>query len=313
MNFMKINNKYPFWIIILAALFLLLLPFMTSFKALASQMLIFGIIAIGYDIVFGYTGLLSFGHAAFFGLGAYGTGLSLIHLSVPGLLAILIGIIISLLVAFPIGYLAIRRRGIYFAMTTMAFAQMIYFIAFKWRSLTGGDDGLHGVPRPHVGPIDLSSELTLYYFILFFFIVSVILGIRIVNSPFGKILECLRENEDRARSVGFSPARFKIMSFVISASFAALAGGLYALLQNFVPLFTLSLDTSGDIVLMILIGGKGTLYGPIMAAMALIFMKNLLSSSTNIWPLFLGLLFVVSVMTFRQGIFKELNERLLKF
>lgn len=309
---MKIYNKYPLWIIILAALFLLLLPFMTSFQALASQMLIFGIIAIGYDIVFGYTGLLSFGHAAFFGLGAYGTGLSLIHLSVPALLAILIGIIISLLVAFPIGYLAIRRRGIYFAMTTMAFAQMIYFIAFKWRSLTGGDDGLHGVPRPHVGPIDLSSELALYYFILFFFIVSVILGIRIVNSPFGKTLECLRENEDRARSVGFSPARFKIMSFVISAFFAALAGGLYALLQNFVPLFALSLDTSGDIVLMILIGGKGTLYGPIMAAMALIFLKNLLSSSTNIWPLFLGLLFVVSVMTFRQGIFKELNERLLK-
>jgi len=312
MNFIKINNKYSFWILILGALFLLLLPFMTSFKALASLMLIFAIIAIGYDIVFGYTGLLSFGHAAFFGVGAYGTGLSLIHLSVPVLLAILIGIIISLLVAFPIGYLAIRRRGIYFAMTTMAFAQMIYFIAFKWRSLTGGDDGLHGVPRPHLGPIDLSSELTLYYFILFFFIVSVILGVRIVNSPFGKTLECLRENEDRARSIGFSPARFKIISFVISAFFAALAGGLYALLQNFVPLFALSMDTSGDIVLMILIGGKGTLYGPIMAAMALIFLKNLLSSSTNIWPLFLGLLFVISIMTFRQGVFKELKERLLK-
>jgi branched-chain amino acid transport system permease protein len=312
MNFMKINNKYSFWIIILAISFLLLLPFMTSFKALASQMLIFAIIAIGYDIVFGYTGLLSFGHAAFFGLGAYGTGLSLIHLSVPALLAILIGIIISLLVAFPIGYLAIRRRGIYFAMTTMAFAQMIYFIAFKWRSLTGGDDGLHGVPRPHLGPINLSSELTLYYFILFFFIVSVILGIRIINSPFGKTLECLRENEDRARSIGFSPTRFKMMSFVISAFFAALAGGLYALLQNFVPLFALSLDTSGDIVLMILIGGKGTLYGPIMAAMAFVFLKNLLSSSTDIWPLFLGLSFVISVMTFRQGVFKELKERLLK-
>jgi len=309
---MDIHDKHSYWIIILAAVFLLLLPFMTSFRALASQMLIFGIIAIGYDIVFGYTGLLSLGHAAFFGVGAYGTGLSLIHLSVPTLLAILIGIMISLLVAFPIGYLAIRRRGIYFAMTTMAFAQMIYFIAFKWRALTGGDDGLHGVPRPHWGPIDLSSELTLYYFILFFFIISVILGMRIVNSPFGKALECLRENEDRARSIGFSPTRLKILSFVISASFAALAGGLYALLQNFVPLFTLSLDISGDIVLMTLIGGKGTLYGPIMAAMALVFLKNLLSSSTNIWPLFLGLLFVLSVMIFRQGVFKELLERLLR-
>jgi branched-chain amino acid transport system permease protein len=310
---MKINNKYSFWIIILAISFLLLLPFMTSFKGLASQMLIFAIFAIGYDIAFGYTGLLSLGHAAFFGVGAYGTGLSLIHLSVPAFLAILIGIIISLLIAFLIGYLAIRRRGIYFAMVTLAFAQMVYFIAFKWRSLTGGDDGLHGVPRPHLGPIDLSSELALYYFILFFFIVSVILGIRIIRSPFGKTLECLRENEDRARSIGFSPARFKLMSFVISAFFGALAGGLYALLQNFVPLFTLSLDTSGDILMMTLIGGKGTLYGPIMAAMALVFLKNLLSSSTNIWPLFLGLLFVISIMTFRQGVFKELKERLLKF
>lgn len=310
---MKINNKYSFWIIILAISFFLLLPFMTSFKGLASQMLIFAIFAIGYDIAFGYTGLLSLGHAAFFGVGAYGTGLSLIHLSVPAFLAILIGIIISLLIAFSIGYLAIRRRGIYFAMVTLAFAQMVYFIAFKWRSLTGGDDGLHGVPRPHLGPIDLSSELALYYFILFFFIVSVILGIRIIRSPFGKTLECLRENEDRARSIGFSPARFKLMSFVISAFFGALAGGLYALLQNFVPLFTLSLDTSGDILMMTLIGGKGTLYGPIMAAMALVFLKNLLSSSTNIWPLFLGLLFVISIMTFRQGVFKELKERLLKF
>jgi branched-chain amino acid transport system permease protein len=313
MTFMKISGRYSLWVIIIAVLFLLFLPFVTSFKALASQMLIFAIVAIGYDIVFGYTGLLSLGHAAFFGLGAYGTGLSLIHFSVPVPLALLIGIVLSLLIAFPIGYLAIRRRGIYFAMTTMAFAQMIYFIAFKWRSLTGGDDGLHGVPRPHLGPINLGSELALYYFILFCFIVSVILGIRIIRSPFGKTLECLRENEDRARSIGFSPARFKLMSFAISAFFTSLAGGLYALLQNFVPLFTLSLDTSGDIVLMILIGGKGTLYGPIMAAMALIFLKNLLSSSTNIWPLFLGLLFIVSVMTFREGVFKELKEKLLKW
>jgi len=310
---MNINVKCFFGFIILAGLFLLFLPFITPYKALASQMLVFAIFALGYDIAFGYTGLLSFGHAAFFGLGAYGTGLSLIHLLIPAPLAILIGVIISSLMAFPIGYLSIRRRGIYFAMVTLAFAQMIYFIAFKWRSLTGGDDGLHGVPRPPLGPINLSSEVALYYFILFFFILSVILGIRIINSPFGKTLECLRENEDRARSIGYNPTRFKLISFVISAFFAGLAGGLYTLLQNFVPLFSLSLDTSGDIVLMTLIGGMGTLYGPIMGAMALIFLKDLLSTYTNIWPLFLGLLFVVSVMTFRKGVFKELKERLLKF
>jgi branched-chain amino acid transport system permease protein len=310
---MKIFSKYTFWIIILALLFFLCLPFITPYKGLASQMLVFAIFAMGYDIAFGYTGLLSFGHAAFFGLGAYSTGLSLIHLSIPAPLAILIGVIISSMIAFPIGYLSIRRRGIYFAMVTLAFAQMLYFIAFKWRSLTGGDDGLHGVPRPPIGPINLSSEVALYYFILFFFILSVILGIRIINSPFGKTLECLRENEQRAKSIGYNPTRFKLISFVMSAFFAGLAGGLYALLQNFVPLFSLSLDTSGDIVLMTLIGGMGTLYGPIMGAMALIFLKDLLSTYTNIWPLFLGLLFVVSVMTFRKGVFKELKERLLKF
>ena len=310
---MKINNKSIFWFIIPAGLLLLFLPFITPYKALASQMLVFAIFAIGYDIAFGYTGLLSFGHAAFFGLGAYGTGLTLIHLSIPAPLALLIGIVISLLVAFPIGYLSIRRRGIYFAMVTLAFAQMIYFIAFKWRGLTGGDDGLHGVPRPPLGPVDLRSEIVLYYFILFFFILSVLLGIRIIKSPFGKTLECLRENEDRARSIGYNPTRYKLISFVISASFAGLAGGLYALLQNFVPLFTLGLDLSGDIVLMTLIGGMGTLYGPIMGAMGLILLKDLLTSHINIWPLFLGLLFVVSIMTFRRGVFKELKEKFLTF
>ena len=310
---MKTSRKYTILAVILISLFFLFLPLMTPYKGLASQMLIFAIFAIGYDIAFGYTGLLSFGHAAFFGVGAYATGLTLIHLSIPAPVAILFGVIISLLVAFPIGYLSIRRRGIYFAMVTLAFAQMLYFIAFKWRSLTGGDDGLHGVPRPPLGPINLSSELVLYYFILFFFILSVILGIRIIHSPFGKTLECLRENEQRARSVGYNPTRFKLISFAISACFAGLAGGLYALLQNFVPLFALGLDISGDIVLMTLIGGMGTLYGPIMGAMALVFLKDLLSTHTNIWPLFLGLLFVVSVMTFRKGVFKELKERLLKF
>jgi branched-chain amino acid transport system permease protein len=313
MDSMKINSIYSLWFFILAGLFLLFLPFITPYKALASQMLVFAIFAIGYDIAFGYTGLLSFGHAAFFGLGAYGTGLTLIHLSIPAPLAILIGIMISLLVAFPIGYLSIRRRGIYFAMVTLAFAQMIYFIAFKWRSLTGGDDGLHGVPRPPLGFIDLRSELVLYYFILFFFILSIILGIRIIQSPFGKTLECLRENEERARSIGYNPTRYKLISFIISAFFAGLAGGLYALLQNFVPLFSLGLDISGDVVLMTLIGGMGTLYGPVMGAMGLVFLKDLLTTSTNIWPSFLGLLFVVSVMTFRKGVFKELRERFLKF
>lgn len=309
---MKIRGKTTAWV---GASFLLLLalPFITPYKALASQMLIFAIFAIGYDIIFGYTGLLSFGHAAFFGVGAYTSGLCLIHFPIPVPVAIALGTLSGMIVAVPIGYLSIRRHGIYFAMVTLAFAQMIYFIAFKWRGLTGGDDGLHGVPRPPLGPIKLESEIVLYYFILFFFMLSVVLGIKIITSPFGKTLQCLRENEERARSIGYDPIKFKIISFVISAFFAALAGGLYAVLQNFVPLFTLHLDTSGDIVLMTLIGGMGTLYGPIMGAMVLVFLKDVLSSYLNIWPLILGLLFVISVSTFRKGVFKELKEKFLKF
>ena len=198
-------------------------------------------------------------------------------------------------------------------MVTLAFAQVVYFIAFKWRGLTGGDDGLHGVPRVAFGPVDLSSELVFYYFILFFFILSAATAIRIINSPFGKTLQALRENERRAMSVGYNPATYKLTSFVVSACFAGLAGGLYALLQNFVPLYTLSMDTSGDIVLMTLIGGMGTLYGPVMGAMGIVLFKDILSTYLNIWPMILGLLFVVSVMTFRKGVFKEIKEKFLKF
>jgi len=298
--------------LVLGAILLLVLPFLTPYKALASQMLIFAIFAIGFDIVFGYTGLLSFGHAAFFGAGAYTTGLVLIHFSVPAPVAILAGVLASLILAIPIGFFSIRKSGIYFAMVTLAFAQVVYFIAFKWRGLTGGDDGLHGVPRVAFGPFDLGSELVFYYFILFFFVVSVGAAVKIINSPFGKTLQALRENEKRAMSVGYNPATYKLTSFVVSACFAGLAGGLYALLQNFVPLYTLNMDTSGDIVLMTLIGGMGTLYGPVMGAMGIVLFKDILSTYLNIWPMILGLLFVVSVMTFRKGVFKEIKEKFLK-
>ncbi|MFH1034793.1 MAG: branched-chain amino acid ABC transporter permease [Pseudomonadota bacterium] len=298
--------------IVIGLAWLALAPFLVPYQALASQMLIFAIFAIGYDILFGYTGMLAFGHAAFFGLGAYGTGLALLHWGGLSLASLLVGVALAVLVAVPLGYLSIQRHGIYFAMVTMAFAQLIYFIAFQWRTLTGGDDGLHGVPRPALGPLDLSSDLTLYYFILVLFIGCLALGLRIINSPFGKALQALRENENRAMSVGYDPRQYKIISFVISAGFAGLAGGLYAILQNFVPLFTLGMDISGDIVLMTLVGGMGTIYGPIIGAMGLVYIKDILSSQTDVWPLIMGLLYVVSVMTFRRGVVKEIGERLFK-
>ena len=291
---------------------LVVAPYLVPYQALATQMLIFAIFAVGYDILFGYTGMLSFGHAAFFGLGAYGTGLSLIHLTSAIPLAMLLGILLAVAVAVPIGILSIQRHGIYFAMVTLAFAQLIYFIAFQWRSLTGGDDGLHGVPRNALGPFDLSSDLVFYYFAMLVFVAALLLGVRIIRSPFGRTLQALRENPDRAMSVGYHPQRYKLISFTISAAFAALAGGLYALLQNFVPLFSLGLDVSGDIVLMTLVGGMGTIYGPVIGAMAIIYIKDLLSSYTDVWPLIMGILYVLSVMTFRRGVVKELKERIFK-
>jgi branched-chain amino acid transport system permease protein len=294
---------------LMAGLFLLL-PFLTPYHSLATEMLIFAIFAVGYDILFGYTGLLSFGHAIFFGMGAYTTGLVLVRLVPSLLLALASAITLSVGMSFLIAFLSIRKRGIYFVMITLAFCQMVYFIAFKWTGLTGGDNGLHGVPRTSFGPINLNSELPFYFFILTLFLLSVLVAFRIVNSPFGRVLRALKENEDRARSVGYNTTRFKTIAFMISAFFASLAGGLYAVHSNFVPLDTLSINMSGDVVIMTLLGGIGTLYGPILGAMLVVYLKNLLSNWVGNWNLILGAVFIVSVLTVRQGVFPVLFSKL---
>jgi len=288
----------------------ILLPFLTPYTALASEMLIFALFAMAYDIVLGYSGMLSFGHATFFGLGAYGTGIMLVHLNAPLFVAILVGVSLSFLAAWPIGYLSIRRRGIYFAMVTLAFAQMFYFIAFKWTSLTGGDDGLQKIPRPPVGPFRLESELGLYYFILIFVVASMILALRIVNSPFGKTLQAMRENENRARSIGFNIWRFKLIAFVISAFFSGLAGCFYALLLNYVPLGSMHWATSGEVVMMTIVGGMGTLFGPMLGAIAVVLLRDIIGSYTESWNLIMGILFMAAVLSFRRGILGFLKERL---
>jgi branched-chain amino acid transport system permease protein len=301
-----------YWFVFPVGILLVILPFVTPYRSLASEMLIFAIFALGFDIVFGYTGLLSFGHAMFFGIGAYGTALVLIKF-IPSLFAgLLVSAILAQAVAFIVGFLSIKRRGIYFVMITLAFCQMLYFIAFKWTGLTGGDSGLHGVPRTSFGPFDLNNEITFYFFILLMFFLSVLLAVRIVNSPFGRVLKCLKDNEDRARSIGYDTYRFKLISFMISAFFSSLAGGLYAVHLNFVPLDTLSIHTSGDVVIMALVGGIGTLYGPIFGAMAIIYLKNILSNWLGNWNLIMGIIFIVSVLTVRQGILPALKGRLRK-
>jgi len=305
---MLLRNRW-IWVF-LSILVLAFLPFLTPHYSVASEMLIFAVFALGYDILFGYTGLPSFGHAIFFGIGAYGLGLLCINLHFPFIFGLLGACFLSLLSALIVGLLSIRRKGVYFAMVTLAFCQLVYFIAFKWTSLTGGENGLHGVNRPSFGPIRLESEIHFYYFILCIFIVSLLMALRIVHSPFGRVLLSIKNNEDRAKSVGFDTARFKLMAFLLSAFFAALAGGLYALHLNFVPVETLGLIMSGDVVLMGLVGGIGTLYGPIFGAMLLTYLKNVLSNWTEQWNLIIGILFIFCVLTFRKGIAGELKEKL---
>jgi len=300
------RNFYKGLFFTAAAAFLIVLPFLTPTYSLATEMLIFAIFALGFDILFGYTGLLSFGHAIFFGLGAYATGIVLVRVIPSLFVALAVGIGLSLVISYVVAFLSIQKRGIYFVMITLAFCQMFYFIGFKWTSLTGGDNGLHGVPRTSFGPVDLNSEITLYFYVLILFLLSVFIAYRIVNSPFGRVLKALKDNEDRARSVGYDTTTFKTAAFVISALFGSLAGGLYAVHSNFVPIDTLSINTSGDVVIMALLGGIGTLYGPVLGAMLVVYLKNLLSNWLGNWHLVLGGIFILSVLTVRQGIFPVL-------
>jgi branched-chain amino acid transport system permease protein len=281
----------------------LVFPHLAPYEALASEVLIYALFAMSYDLVLGYGGMLSFGHAAFFGIGAYSTGIILIKLfpSIP--VALAGAVAISSLAALFVGYASIRRHGIYFTMVTLAFAQMFYFIAFKWTGLTGGDDGLQGVPRPKLGPIDIHSEMNLYYFILALVALSMVVIVRIVHSPLGTTLQALRENRDRAMSIGYNVDRFRLMAFVISGFFSGLAGGLYALLLNMVPLGSLHWTTSGEVVVMNITGGMGTLFGPAIGAVVIVLLRDIISSYTDSWSLFMGLIFMLVVFGLRGGIF----------
>jgi len=304
------NWFHRYWFILPTSFFLVILPFIVPYTSLASEMLIFAIFALGYDILLGYTGLLSFGHAMFFGIGAYITAIVLKRLILSTFVSLTLSMLLAMLVALLVGALSLKRRGIYFVMLTLAFNQMFYFIAFQWRDLTGGDSGFHGVPRPKIGFIDLNEELYFYFFVCCIFIILVLFAIRIVSSPFGQVLKAIKNNEERAMSIGYNVYAFKLISFILSSLFASLAGGLYAIHLNFVPLDTLSINTSAEVVIMAILGGIGTLYGPVFGAMLLVYLKNILSNWVTYWNLIIGILFVVSVLSVRQGFLPLLKEKL---
>jgi branched-chain amino acid transport system permease protein len=296
-------------ILILISIFAL--PFIVR-PAIASEIWIFAIFGLGLNLLLGYTGLLSFGQSTFFGSAAYVAGWLLKHYAINVFLALGIGVGVGALSALLVGYLCVQRSGLYFIMLTFALNQLFYFIAYQWTSVTGGEDGMPGVPRPEFLGVDFKNPLNYYAFVSLVFLFFLYLMKRIVESPLGKILVAIRENEVRAGAVGYNVPRFKLLAFVIGGAFSGAAGVLYAMLFGIVPLESISFVTSGNVVFATLIGGSGSLYGPIIGSFVFIWLSESVSTLWARWPLLLGLAFVVVVMFFRGGVVEAWHRLALK-
>jgi branched-chain amino acid transport system permease protein len=291
----------------LAALFAfaVALPFAVR-PVVAVEIWIFAIAAMGLNLIFGYTGMLSFGQATFFGLGAYAGGLLLVRYEAPLFAALAAGALVGALAAAATGYFCIQRVGTYFIMLTFGFNQMFYFIAYKWTSLTGGDDGMPNVPRPPValGPVAIPLNTTVRYYVFVTVVFLVLFGAmkRIVESPLGMILQAIRERPERAAAVGYNTKLFRWIAFVIAGAYAGLAGVLYGMMFGIVPLDAISFITSGDMVFMVLIGGVGNLYGPILGATGLKWLSEAVSVVWKRWPMILGFALVIVVLFLQGGL-----------
>src|ERR1700731_1385226 len=293
------------WGLLIAAPFWL--PLLGGYTALAGRVLVFGLAAMGLNLLLGFTGVLSFGHAAYFGLGAYGAGLTLKFLALSTPLALIAGMLLGGVCGAILGTLIVRRRGVYFAMVTIAFGQVFYYIAFQWSSLTGGDDGLRGFSRQ---PIDfgvfqldiLSNANNFYFFVLFCFALVVGAMAFILRSPFGRTMIAIRENERRARFLGIPVERHIWIAFTMSCFFMGFAGALYALVNNFADPRGLHYSQSGDFVMMAVMGGMRSFWGPLLGAAVFVVLQDYLSSITVNWMSFVGLLFVLVVLFFPRGL-----------
>lgn len=307
---------------VLAAIALAALPYLGVYPIFMMQVLCYALFACSFNLLLGYTGLLSFGHAAFLGLAGYTTGYVLKTWGLPTEIGILAGTAAAALLGLAMGLLAIRRSGIYFAMITLAMAQMVFFF-FVQADFTGGENGMQQIPRGKaLGFINLSNDLHLYYLVLIVFIAGFYIIWRAVHSPFGQVLKALRENEPRAISLGYDVDRFKLLAFVLSATLAGLAGATKSLVFISTTLTDATWQTSGLVILMTLIGGLGTQVGPILGAFIVVALENkvgdfgaFIARITHIdWfnrlgdsvTIVIGLIFVVCVLTFRRGIVGEI-------
>jgi len=272
--------------------------------------LCFGLFACAFNLLIGFTGLLSFGHAMFFGLAAYVCGHAAKVWGWPPELAILFGTACTAALGYLVGWLAVRRQGIYFAMVTLALSQMVYFFCVQ-APFTFAEDGIQSIPRgKFLGFIDLANDTVMYYFVLAIFIGGFWLIHRIIHSPFGQVLKSIRENEPRALSLGYDVDKYKLMAFVLSAALAGLAGAVKSLALGIATLTDVGWQMSGEVVLMTLLGGMGTILGPLVGASAIITMQNYLSGFGSWVTIIMGATFVICVLLFRRGIVGEIEYRL---
>ncbi|MBZ0133950.1 MAG: branched-chain amino acid ABC transporter permease [Rhodocyclaceae bacterium] len=278
------------------------------YPVLVMKILCFALFACAFNLLLGYTGLLSFGHAVFLGTAGYVAGHSIKVWGFPPELGLIFATLAAAALGWVIGSLAIRRSGIYFAMITLALAQMMYFV-FLQAPFTGGEDGLQGVPRGKLlGFIDLADDLNLYYFVLSIFVFGFWLIHRTIHSPFGQVLKAIRENETRAISLGYDVAKYKLLAFVLSAGLAGLAGATKTLVFRFATLTDAHWHTSGEVVLMTLLGGMGTVFGPVVGAATIVTLQNELADKVgSLVTVIMGAIFVICVLAFRRGIVGELG------
>jgi branched-chain amino acid transport system permease protein len=292
---------------LIAALFALCVPALGIYPVFMMKLLCFAMFACAYNLLLGFSGMLSFGHAAFFGSSAYATAwLATAHGWGPAS-ATLAGVAASALVGLLVGGIAIRRRGIYFAMITLALAQLIYFVCLE-APFTGGENGLQGVPRGSLfGLLPLRSDIVMYYVVLAAFVAQFVFIRRVVQSPFGQVLRAIRENENRAISLGYDVNRYRLLAFVLSATLAGLAGSLKALVLGFVTLSDVQQANSGEVILMTLLGGTGTFAGPVIGAAVVVTLQEYLSDIVGGWvTVIVGAVFIACVLAFRRGIIGEL-------
>jgi branched-chain amino acid transport system permease protein len=314
-------KKTSLFIYALLLLALIAAPFIGLYPVFVMKVLCFALFACAFNLLLGYTGMLSFGHAAFLGSSAYVAGHAIKMWGVTPEIGLLLGTAVGALLGLVFGWLAIRRQGIYFSMITLALAQMMYFVALQAK-FTGGEDGLQGVPRGKLfGLLDLRDDLTMYYVALAICVAGFLLIARTVHSPFGQVLKGIKENEPRAISLGYDVNRFKLLAFVISAALSGLAGSLKTLVLGFATLSDVHWTASGHVILMTLVGGLGTLSGPLIGSAVVVMLENkvgefgnLLASLTSVqWfttlgesvTMVTGLIFVICVLAFRRGIMGE--------